>query len=164
MPRMTPPPDVSPPVSLILDTVAASDQIPESVRKRARVVLMAGNGAKNCTIGLDVGMHRSRVLFWRRRFSDSGIRGLWDTEGTLPQERIPEAVEQAIVFDCLYRPRMSGEFARELMWDPSINWNVRNLARAEGSNLVEVGSAPWPDISRLQNVSCPSFFEEANLL
>ena len=129
MPRTTPPLAVSPPERLILETVAASDQIPANVRKRARVVLMAGEGAKNCTIGLDVGMHRSRVLFWRRRFADSGIRGLWDTEGVLPQERIPEAVEQAIVFDCLYRPRLSGDLFREMIWDPSINWNVRNLAR-----------------------------------
>ena len=104
MPRITPPLAVSPPERLILETVAASEQLPASVRKRARVVLLAGDGADNCTIGLDVGMHRSRVHFWRRRFSASGIRGLWDAEGALPRERIPEAVEQAIVFDCLYRP------------------------------------------------------------
>src|ERR1039458_8112930 len=93
MPRTTPPLAVSPPERLILETVAASDQIPDNVRKRARVVLMAGNGADNCTIGLDVGMHRSRVYFWRRRFADSGIRGLWDEAGVMPQDRIPEAVE-----------------------------------------------------------------------
>ena len=80
-------------------------------------------------------MHRSRVHFWRRRFSASGIRGLWDTEGVLPQERIPEAVEQAIVFDCLHRLRMSGDLFEEMMWDPSINWNVRNLARPRGPTV-----------------------------
>jgi hypothetical protein len=69
MPRMTPPLAVSPPERLILETVAASEQLPANVRKRARVVLMAGDGADNCTIGLDVCMHRSRVHFWRRRFS-----------------------------------------------------------------------------------------------
>jgi hypothetical protein len=129
---MTPPLTVSPPERLMLETVAASEQLPESVRKRARVVLMAGEGADNCTIGLDVGMHRSRVHFWRRRFSASGIRGLWDTEGVLPQERIPAAVEQAIVFDCLHRPGLSGDLFLEMMWDSSINWNVRNLARRRG--------------------------------
>jgi hypothetical protein len=127
---MTPPLAVSPPERLILETVAASEQLPANVRKRARVVLMAGDGADNCTIGVDVGMHRSRVHFWRRRFSASGIRGLWDREGTLPQERIPEAVEQAIVFDCLYHPRMSGEFADPMQWNSSLNWNVRSLARS----------------------------------
>src|ERR1035441_1805760 len=124
MPRTTLPLAVSPPERLILETVAASDQIPANVRKRARVVLLAGEGADNCTIGLDVDMHRSRVHFWRRRFADSGIRGLWDTEGTLPQDRIPEAVEQAIVSDCLYRPRMSGVFARERILGGSLTWNV----------------------------------------
>jgi hypothetical protein len=135
---MTPPLAVSLPERLILETVAASDQIPANVRKRARVVIMAGEGAKNCTIGLELGMHRSRVLFWRRRFSASGIRGLWDTEGVLPQDRIPEAVEQAIVSDCLYRPRMSGVFARERILGGSLTWNVRSLARRHGVSQATV--------------------------
>jgi len=149
MPRTTPPLAVSPPERLILDTVAASDQLPANVRKRARVVLLAGDGADNCTIGLDVGMHRSRVHFWRRRFSASGIRGLWDTEGVLPQERIPEAVEQAIVFDCLHRLRMSGEFSDPMHWDPSINWNVRNLARRHGVSQATVQKYLAPTPGRL---------------
>ncbi len=138
MPRMAPPLAVSPAERLILETVAASEQIPVSVRKRARVVLMAGDGAKNCTIGLDVGLHRSRVLFWRRRFPEFGIRGLWDREGVPPQDRIPAAVEQAIVSDCMYRPRMSGEFVRERMADRSLNWNVRNLAKRHGVSQATV--------------------------
>jgi len=138
MPRTAPPLAVSPAERLILETVAASEQIPVSVRKRARVVLMAGDGAGNCTIGLDVGMHRSRVLFWRRRFPEFGIRGLWDREGVLPRERIPQEVEQAIIFDCLYRPRLSGDLFNEMIWDPSINWSVRNLARRHGVSQATV--------------------------
>jgi hypothetical protein len=87
MPRITPPLAVSPPERLILETVAASEQLPANVRKRARVVLLAGDGADNCTIGLDVCMHRSRVHFWRRRFSASGIRGLWDVRSQYQLER-----------------------------------------------------------------------------
>jgi hypothetical protein len=138
MPRITPPLAVSPPERLILETVAASEQLPASVRKRARVVLLAGDGADNCTIGLDVGMHRSRVHFWRRRFSASGIRGLWDAEGVLPREPIPEEVEREIVSDCLYRPRMSGVFARERIMGGSLTWNVRSLALRYGVSQATV--------------------------
>ena len=90
--------------------------------------MLAADGAANCTIGRQLKAARPRVLHWRQRFEDQGIRGLWDIAGTAPQERVPEAVEQAIVFDCLYRNRLS----LWLDWDKSLNWNVRNLARRHG--------------------------------
>jgi hypothetical protein len=83
-------------------------------------------------------MHRSRVHFWRRRFSASGIRGLWDAEGALPREPIPEEVEREIVSDCLYRPRMSGVFARERIMGGSLTWNVRSLALRYGVSQATV--------------------------
>ncbi len=97
MPRLAAPLAVSPPERLILEAAVASDQIPDNVKKRARVVLMAADGAKNCTIGLDVGMHRSRVIFWRARFRNDGIRGLWDRPGSNPRDPIPQKVEEAII-------------------------------------------------------------------
>ena len=71
---------VSPSERLILEAAVDSEQIPDAVKKRARVVLMAADGVKIFLIGREVGMHRSRVLFWRRRFTDAGIRALWDRE------------------------------------------------------------------------------------
>ena len=82
----------------------------------------------SCTAGLDVGMHPCRVQFCAADYPILASRGLWDTEGALPQGRIPEAVEQAIVFDCLHRPRLNGDLYGEMIEDPRINWNVRNLA------------------------------------
>ena len=130
MPRSASPLVVSPAEQIILEAVVASEEIPESVRKRARVVLLAADGAANCTIAREVSLARPRVVFWRQRFGEQGIRGLWDLEGVRPQDRIPEAAELGIVIDCLYRPRMSGAVCKEQMLvDPSINWNVKNLAR-----------------------------------
>jgi Helix-turn-helix domain len=132
MPRSAPPLVVSPAEQIILEAVVASEEIPESVRKRARVVLLAADGAANCTIAREVSLARPRVVFWRQRFGEQGIRGLWDLEGVRPQDPIPEAAEQGIVIDCLYRPRLSGAVCVEQMLvDPSINWNVRNLAWAQ---------------------------------
>jgi transposase-like protein len=122
-----------------VEAVAASEEIPENVKKRARVVLLAADGAANCTIAREVSLARPRVLYWRQRFAKQGIRGLWDLEGVRPQDRISEAAEQAIVFDCLYRPRLSGDVCVEQMLvDSSLNWNVRNLARRHGVSPATV--------------------------
>jgi hypothetical protein len=130
---------VSPSERAILEAVTGSEQIPERVRKRARVVLMAARGVANHQIAVDAGLARARVLYWRQRFQQGGIRGLWDREGYLPAEPIPEAVERDIVEECLYRPRLSGAACIEQMLvDPSINWNVRNLARRHGISPASV--------------------------
>jgi len=113
---------------MILEAVVAQQEIPKRIRKRARIILLAADGAANCTISRQLKIGRPRILHWRQRYEDQGVRGLWDIEGTAPQERIPEAVEQAIVLDCLYRNRLG----LWLEWDKSLNWNVRNLARRHG--------------------------------
>jgi Homeodomain-like domain len=125
MPRPAPPLAVSPSERMILEAVAASDEIPETVKKRARVVLLAADGISNSSIGQEVSLARPRVLYWRRRFLEQGIRGLWPVETVPPRERVSEDVEQAILEDCF-----SG--ARTGVWidgDPSLSWNVRSLAK-----------------------------------
>ena len=102
-----PPLAVSPAERTILETIRDRIDLPAKVRVRARIVLLAGEGKANQEIGEAVNIVRTRVLRWRRRFEEQGIRGLWDVESIPPRQRIPEAVEQAIVFDCLYRFRLS---------------------------------------------------------
>lgn len=119
---------VSPSERMILEAVVAQPEIPKRVRKRARIILLAADGAANCTISRQLKIGRPRILQWRQRFAQEGIRGLWDREGVLPAAEIPEPVERAIVEDCLYTNRLS----LWLEWDKSLNWNVRNLARRHG--------------------------------
>src|SRR3982750_177477 len=132
MPRPARPLAVSPSERMILEAFAASEEIPENVKKRARVVLMAADGAANCTIAREVSFARPVVLSWRQRFSEQGIRGLWSIASVPPRERVPEKIEQAILADCLNGPRLTGALYREMEWDPSLGWNVRNLARRHG--------------------------------
>jgi hypothetical protein len=129
---------VSPAERAILEAMIGSDEIARRVRKRARVVLMAAQGVANHQIAQDVRMARARVLYWRRRFAEQGIRGLWDVESVPPQERVPEEIEQAVVFDCLYRPRLSGQVFVQQIRDPSLTWNVKNLARRHGISAASV--------------------------
>ena len=95
---------------------------------------MAGEGKANHEIGEEVNIVRTRVLRWRRRFEEQGIRGLWDVESIPPRQRIPEAVEQAIVFDCLYRFRLS-------VWvddDISLGWTARGMSLRHGVSPASV--------------------------
>jgi hypothetical protein len=55
---------------------------------------MAADGAAKQQIAREVKLARPRVLHWRRRFIEKGIRGLRHLEGVRPRDPIPEAVEQ----------------------------------------------------------------------
>jgi transposase len=48
--------------------------------QRARIVLFAGEGESNRSIGERVGMHYNQVSVWRSRFAEFGIDGLFDEE------------------------------------------------------------------------------------
>lgn len=110
----------------ILEAVAASAEIPARIRKRARIILSAAEGVPNIRVAHTLSMTRASVLQWRNRFLSKGIRGLWDVERIPLQEPIPEAVEQAVVSDCLYRSRLS--LLPSWVGEPGLRWNVRNLA------------------------------------
>ncbi len=45
---------------------------PAGLAQRARVVLLAAQGAGNTTIGVQVGMSRTRVIEWRNRYQAKG--------------------------------------------------------------------------------------------
>src|SRR4029450_9607925 len=54
---------------------------PEAVEaERARLVLMAADGATNRDIGAVIGMHYNQVAVWRRRYAEFGLVGLSDGE------------------------------------------------------------------------------------
>ena len=52
--------------------------------ERARLVLMAADGASNREIGMAIGMHYNQVAVWRRRYGEFGLAGLVDGERSGP--------------------------------------------------------------------------------
>lgn len=48
--------------------------------ERARLVLMAAEGASNRQIGSTIGMHYNQVAVWRRRYAEFGLAGLDDAD------------------------------------------------------------------------------------
>jgi len=121
----------------ILNAISDSNELPVRVRVRARIILKAGEGIPNNRIAGDLQMKRPRVLHWRRRYHAQGIRGLWDADRTPRRKPIPEEVEQAVVFDCLYRWRLDPNIPRDN--DPSLRWNIHNLAARHGISPASVG-------------------------
>ena len=131
MRQPAPPPTMSPSERAILEAMADSKEIPDRVKNRAQAVILAADGMGNSEIAREVSMARARVLEWRKRFAATGIRGLWDPERIPPREPVPKDIEQAIVFECLYRPI----FDAKLLWekleagDYRLEWRTRGLVK-----------------------------------
>ncbi len=56
---------------------------------RAKIVLMAAEGATNTEIGERLGMSRKSVGRWRKRFCERGIEGIEDLKRTGRPRRFP---------------------------------------------------------------------------
>ena len=57
-----------------------SNTVEARAAERARLVLMAADGASNRDIGAAIGMHYNQVAVWRRRYDEFGLAGLADAE------------------------------------------------------------------------------------
>lgn len=76
--RPVPPVNLDPDIRRELQAWSRSRSRPASLVRRARIILMAEAGMSNKAIGLQVGLSRSMVGLWRKRFLDQGLAGLYD--------------------------------------------------------------------------------------
>src|SRR5947208_4805595 len=61
-----------------LERRVRSNTVEARAAERARLVLMAAEGASNRDIGTAIGMHYNQVAVWRRRYAEFGLVGLED--------------------------------------------------------------------------------------
>jgi transposase len=61
-----------------LERRVRSNTVEARVAERARLVLMAADGATNREIGVAIDMHYNQVAVWRRRYAEFGLAGLQD--------------------------------------------------------------------------------------
>jgi transposase len=61
-----------------LERRVRSNTVEARVAERARLVLLAADGASNRRIGAVIGMHYNQVAVWRRRYAEFGLVGLAD--------------------------------------------------------------------------------------
>ncbi len=68
-----------------------STAIPAGLARRARIVLLAGDGVPNTEIGRRVGVSRQTVIGWRQRYLEGGTAALDDRPRPGRAEQIDEA-------------------------------------------------------------------------
>ena len=112
----------------LLERWAAAQKTPQSVAVRARIVLLAGEGASNSAIARAVGVSRPTVILWKSRFAEGGVQALTETrpgrgrKPTIGAARI-EAIVQATT-----QTRPPGQ----------THWSCRSMAKAQGVSPATV--------------------------
>ena len=109
--------DEEPELRAVLRTRSASQQ----QAMRARIVLLAAEGASNTEIAREVGVSLPTVGLWRRNFSERRMEGLQDA----PRSGRPRAIDDGEVRRVLAK-------TLEPPPDGTTHWSVRRLAAATG--------------------------------
>src|SRR4051794_11147980 len=103
-----------------------STAIPAGLARRARIVLLAGEGVPNAEIARRVGVSRPTVIGWRQRYDEAGIAGLAD----LDRPGRPTLIDEAdVVVATLTKP------------PPELgvtHWSARLLADRLGISFASV--------------------------
>src|SRR3972149_4210482 len=60
----------------ILEAWVRAQKTPQSIVRRAKIVLMGASGLSNNRIAAELNTSRPTVIEWRRRFQDSGVDAL----------------------------------------------------------------------------------------
>lgn len=110
-----------------LKALAASRSMPHGLVVRARLVLMAADGASNTMIAQKLGLSRVSVGLWRQRYLDYGIQGL---HGELRPGR-PRTISDE---------RVASLVRKTLNTKPKhgTHWSVRSMARQMGISAPTV--------------------------
>lgn len=95
---------------------------------RARIVLMAADGASNNRIAKDVGVTRTTVILWRRRFEDGGPGALAriapgrGRKPSIPAEKVRRIIEATL----------------HTLPPGATHWSCRTMAKAQGVSPATV--------------------------
>jgi transposase len=120
---------------------------------RARIVLARADGLSQQQAAEAVGVQRSVVGLWTRRFAHGGIAGLADAPGRGRPHSIDEAVRSRVIVDCVRPP------------PGHARWTTRTMARHAGISRATVQRL-WqaneikPHLTRTFKLSNDQRFEE----
>jgi transposase len=104
-----------------LEGLAARRKTGQGLAQRARIVLLAGEGAENKDISLRVGAAPNTVGKWRRRFSERRIDGLLDE----PRPGAPRQIGDDDVAEVIRQ-------TLETTPRDATHWSLRSMAKAAG--------------------------------
>ncbi len=104
-----------------LENIANSRTAPYRKVQRARLVLLAAEGMANTAIAQEVGLQRSMVIQWRKRFIGERVAGLEDRPRPGKPRQYTDADRLRVI-----------ETACTLKPEGETHWSVRTLAKATG--------------------------------
>jgi transposase len=113
---------------VVLERWVSAHGTPQSVARRARVILLAAEGHPNVSIARAVGVGRPTVIDCRRRFCEEGVEGLTRVRPGRgrPAQISPERVAEIVRMTLQEKP--PGE----------THWSCRSLAKATGVSPATV--------------------------
>src|SRR4051812_15989906 len=100
--------------------------VPNEVIRRAQIILLAGDGLGTTRIRAALGVNKSTIILWKRRFAENGLAGLHDQ----PRPGRPAHVDEVAVVLATLLPPPKGTGARY--------WTSRLLAEKVGISHVWV--------------------------
>jgi transposase len=98
------------------------------VALRARIILMAADGAANNRIAGELGVSRSTVILWRARFADGGPSALTETAPGRGRKPSISAERIKAIVDATLQTTPPG----------ATHWSCRTMARAQGVSPATV--------------------------
>jgi transposase len=111
-----------------LDSMVRSRSMPHSLVRRARIVLLSGEGQSNREVARRCGVSAPAVSHWRRRYQERGLAGLHDElRPGRPRTHDDEQVAELIKLVVARKP------------DHAAQWSVRSAAEETGISKSTVG-------------------------
>ena len=92
----------------------------QRLARRARIVLLRGQGNSQAEVARQVGVRRTVVVEWERRFREEGVGGLEEKKRPGRPETLPTALKAAIIDEATRPP--AGR----------VRWSTRSMAKAKG--------------------------------
>jgi transposase len=119
---------VSPDHRAILERWVRAPSTPQGVALRARLVLMAADGAANNRIAAELGVTRSTVILWRARFAEGGPTALAETAPGRGRKPAISAARIKAIIDATLHTTPPG----------ATHWSCRTMAEAQGVSPATV--------------------------
>jgi transposase len=112
----------------VLDRWVAALSTPQSVAMRARIVLLASEGASNSGIARELGVSRPTVILWRARFAAGGPRALTETKPGRGRKPTVSAARIKAIVQATTQSKPPGQ----------THWSCRSMAKAHGVSPATV--------------------------
>ncbi len=127
MPRPLPAVNLRPSERDALEKWAGRRKTAQGLAMRARILLLADEGASNEAIAADLALDPATVGKWRNRFLRDRVEGLCDQPRSGAPRRIDDARVEALVLD-----------TRERRPEGATHWSSRLIAKRHGLSHTSV--------------------------